>query len=288
MFNLNWCSLFLFLLFLNSYYPAFGQDNLDSIIIQNNVREVRILDNQNRIASLTKYDSLGNLTFRSWDDFTGQTSLKSSITKIYDEKGNNIKTIFTHSAYEEPEIWISQYDVNNNEISTKDINGNLIFEYFYDDLNFMVKKISYDDEELNTIRNIETIEKLENGKKIVSKITKDSIKFRINTTYLDDSGNVIRSDSYDGDVLNSSTIYTYDLSNKLIKTIYLSKYGSNYIYNLNGQLSKRQQFKIEEDADIPTNFEEYEYNDLGLIEKYRENIYSKNLKEYHYEYEFYK
>ncbi|SMC57187.1 hypothetical protein [Moheibacter sediminis] len=72
-------------IFFISFYSAFGQDNFDSIILRNNVKEVRISDSKNKVVSLTKYDSLGKLIYRLWDDFTGQNSLKSSIPKSYDK-----------------------------------------------------------------------------------------------------------------------------------------------------------------------------------------------------------
>lgn len=273
----------IFLTFLNF---VFSQTNSDSLIIKNKIKEVRIFDIDNNIACITKYDSLGKLTYNLMDNFTSQTSLKSSLTKIYNEKGNPIKTIFTHSSYSKPTIWINEFDDRNNKITTKDDLGNLVFEYFYDNSNFLVKKISYD-EETKQIRNIETIEKTNEGKTIISKITKDSIN-RINTKHLDNRGNIIKSDSYDGETLNSSIISSYDENNRISKIIYKSNYGSNYIYNTNNQLIKRQSFKITNDLEIFTNFEEFEYNELGLIHKYRENKYSKNLREYYYEYDFYK
>src|SRR5690606_35206333 len=161
----------IFLTFLNF---VFSQTNSDSLIIKNKIKEVRIFDIDNNIACITKYDSLGKLTYNLMDNFTSQTSLKSSLTKIYNEKGDPIKTIFTHSSYSKPTIWINEFDDRNNKITTKDDLGNLVFEYFYDNSNFLVKKISYD-EETKQIRNIETIEKTNEGKTIISKITKDSI-----------------------------------------------------------------------------------------------------------------
>ena len=75
----------------------------------------------------------------------------------------------------------------------------------------------------------------------------------------------------------------------MVKTTYYDGYGKKYSYNKNGQLTKIQGYKQELDKEVILNYEQFEYNELGLIEKYIEEKTKENLKsEYRYEYEFYK
>jgi hypothetical protein len=271
-------------LLLLTFSTFFCQSNNDSIIINNRIKEVRILDSENKLASITKYDLAGKLIFNSLDNFCGSTFLKTSITKFYDDNGKLIKTLSTHSSFEEPTIWIYEYDENGNKSVIKTQDGNLVFQFFYDNSNFLVKKLSYND---NSIRETTTFEKKDNDKKIVSKIVGDFIKNRINTTTLDENGNEIKIESYDGNKINFSCFSEYQ-NNKIIKTTYNSGYGNFYFYDSVGRLIKRQQFKIENGTEIFTNFEEFKYDNKGLIQFYSENIYlSEVTRQYKYQYDFY-
>ena len=262
------------------------QSNSDSIIRTNKVKEVRIVDSENKVASLTKYDSLGRMTFNALDNFGGATFLKTTLAKIYNDQGNNIQTISTHSSYpNERTVWFYEYDKNGNRTSIKTQDGNLVFQFVYDESNFLIKELSYDDD--NTIRQTKTFQREIVGKKIISKNSGSFIKNRTTTTYLDENGQEIKVESYDGDKINFSASSVYK-KNNLIRKMYNSGDGENYFYDSEGRLTKRQLFKTENGQEIPGSFEIFSYSSKGLIEKYVENIYAGNiLREYEYEYEFY-
>ena len=137
-------------------------------------------------------------------------------------------------------------------------------------------------EKENIISETTTYEKVDEGRKIIFKIIGDFIKNIVNTTYLDENGNNIKTESYDGNKINFASIATYH-KNWLMKTLYHSGYGSYYNYDSAGRLIKRQHFRIDNGVEIETDFEEFKYNSNGLIKRYRENIYSGgNIREYLY------
>jgi len=263
----------------------FSQNNVDSIIVKNHVKEVRILSQLSDTANLIRYNKQGKMTYNLLNNFGGSTFLKTSITWVYNDRNKVIKTISTHSSFPDSTVWVYEYDTKGNKISTKSIDGRLIFKYYYDDSNFLVKQLSYDDS--SKLEGTTTYEKVNNGKKIISTITGNFIKYRTNTTYFDDNGNNIRNESYDGAKINFSTESVFE-GNRLVKITYNSGYGSNYTYDAKGRLIKRSNFKIENDKERNTGFEEFTYNDKGLLIYYQENIYdSEKLRKYRYEYDFY-
>lgn len=142
------------------------QENLDSIITKCRVKEVKIFDEEKKLVSLTRYDTLGRMLHNEVDNFTGATSLKTSMTKIYDQNGNVLKTISTHSSYPYPTIWIYEYDTDGNNIAVKTEQGDYVFQYFYNDSKFLILKLAYDDDK--TIRQTISYQKLDNEKKSIS------------------------------------------------------------------------------------------------------------------------
>lgn len=263
----------------------FSQFNIDSIILKNKIKEVRILDFKNDTAAVTRYNAHGKMTYNLLDNFGGSTFLKTAISWIYNDKEQVIKTISTHSSFPDSTVWIYEFDAEGNRISTKTQEGKLVFKYYYDDSNFLIKQQSFDDS--SNIEQTTTYEKFDDGKKNVSRIVGNFIKDRTNTTYLDANGNNIKTESYDGDKINFSTISIFE-NNRIKKIIYNSGYGSNYVYDSKGRLTKRHNFKLENETEIVEGFEEFEYGDNSLLINYQENIYSSgNLRKYKYEYDFY-
>lgn len=265
----------------------FGQNNSDSLIISNRVKVVRVLNAYNDLVSNTEYDSIGRLIYRFNYDSIGFKPLKSTLTKIYDINGNNIISVLTHSNFNKPTIWRYQYDNNGNRIATIDEFGNYVFRYFYNKNGFKIKELAYNAQ--NEIRRKSTFEVLENGNKVVERTGNNSVYSRINTKTLDDNGNIIKSESLDGIKINS-LINNYYKNDKLIKTTYSGGYGKYYYYNKKSQLIKIISFKNEESKEVLNGYEEFIYNDLGLIIRYIEKkVSADNLKSiYHYEYDFYK
>ncbi|MBX3240810.1 MAG: hypothetical protein KIT80_23035 [Chitinophagaceae bacterium] len=266
-------------------YPLFSQNNPDSVIKRNHVKEVRILNLRNDISSIARYNTDGRITYNSLNDFAGATFLRTSSTRVNNEEGQTIKSISTHSSFPDSTIWIYQYDTNGNLISINTHEGKPVFKYYYDTSNFRIKEYLYNDS--NKIDQTTTFEKVDNGKKIVSRITGNFIKNRTNTTYLDNNGNTIKSESYDSDKINYSAESIYE-NNRLMKTIYNSGYGSKYTYDSKGRLLKRINFQLEDGREKNTGFEEFKYNKKGLLINYKENIYSPGgIRKYRYEYAFY-
>lgn len=277
--------LTLILIFIFSSYSLFSQTNGDSVIVHNHVKEVRILSQQDDTANIIKYNRNGKMTYNFLKDFGGSTFLKTSTTWIYDSSGKVIKTISHHSSFPDSTVWVYEYDTRGNKISTKTAAGKLIFNYYYDDSNFLIKQLSFDDS--SKVEETTTYEKVDNGKKVISTIVGNFIKNRTNTTYYDENGNNIKTESYDGAKINFATESVFE-GNKLVKSIYNSGYGSKYTYDSKGRILKRDNFKIENGTEINNFFEEFTYNDKGLIIKYQENIYnSGKLRKYRYEYDFY-
>lgn len=274
------------LFLLLSTYFASGQTNADSLIINNKVKAVKILDSKNKLVNEIRYDSVGKLIYRLDDDFAGYENLKSMLTKIYDVNGNNIISVLTHSNFNKPTVWRHQYDERSNKIATIDEVGNYVFRQFYDEDNFMTMKLSYD--ENNKIRRKSTFEKTNDGKKIVEKMGRDSISSRINTTTFDNNGNTIKSESLDGTNINSLINYFYK-DNRLVKITYHGGYGQNYFYNSKNQLIKTSSYKEGNNVEIPIDYQEFIYNEKGLIEIYKETKLSRenSLSEYRYEYDYY-
>lgn len=276
-------SLTLTLIF-NSY-SLFSQTNVDSIIVNNHVKEVRILSQHNDTANLITYSREGKMTYNLLNNFSGSTFLRTSTRWVYNDSGKVIKTIITHSSFPESTVWVYEYDKRGNRMSTKTTDGKLIFRYFYDDSNFLVKQLSFDDS--SKLEQTTTFEKVNNGKKVISKIMGNFIKNRTNITYFDDNGNNIKTESYDGANINFSTESVFE-GNRLVKIAYNSGYGSKYTYDSKGRLIKRSNFKIEYDKEKNNGFEEFIYNEKGLLINYAENIYySGKLRKYRYEYDFY-
>ncbi len=277
--------IFSFLLLLLTNL-TFSQTNADSLIISNRVKEVRIFDVNNKLVSKSQYDSIGRLIYRLHDDFAGFKSLKSTLTKIYNTNGNNIISVSTHSNFNKPTVWRYEYDNNGNKTSAIDEFGNYVYRYFYDDDGFMVKKLSFNNK--NNIRRISTYEQTDKGKKIIERIGKDSIFSRTNITTTDSNGNIIKRKSRDGQKINSLIDYVYENS-RLIKTTYHGGYGKKFYYNSKNQLIKIVGYKKEQNNEVPNGYEEFIYNELGLIEKYIETKWSNDnsKSEYRYEYDFY-
>lgn len=268
-----------------SSYSLFSQTNVDSIIVNNHVKEIRILSQHNDTANVIKYNKQGKMTYNLLNDFGGSTFLKTSITWLYDSSGKVIKTISTHSSFPDSTIWVYEYDTTGNKISTKTIDGRPVFLYFYDDSNFLIKQLSFDDS--SKVEQTTTYKKVDNCKKVISTIVGNFITNRKNTTYYDDNGNNIKTESYDGAKINFATESVFE-ENRLVKITYNSGYGSNYTYDSKGRLLKRGNFKIENGTETNNFFEEFTYNYKGLIINYQENIYnSGKLRKYRYEYDFY-
>ncbi len=246
-----------------------------------------MFDTNNKLVSESEYDSIGRLIYRLHDDFTGFKSLKSTLTKIYDNNGNNIISVLTHSNFNKPTVWRHKYDSYNNKTETLDEFGNYVFRYFYNENGFMIKKLSYNDK--NEIRRRSIFEKVNDGKTIVERMGNDSIFYRINTTTLDAKGNTIKSESLDGKKVNSLINHFYK-NNRLVKTTYHGGFGKNYFYNQSGQLKKIVGYKEEGSNEVSNGYEEFTYNELGLIKKYIETKWSRDnsKSEYRYEYDFYK
>lgn len=277
--------LFLTLTLILSSYYLFSQTNVDSIIVNNNIKKVLILTSQNDTADLIRYNKEGKKTYNLRNDFGGSTYLKTSTTWVYNDSGRVIETISTHSSFPNSTIWIYEYDTRGNRITTKTTDGKLIFRYYYDDSNFLVKQLSFGDS--NKLEQTTFYEKVNNGKKVISTIMGNFIRNRINTTYFDGNGNNIKTESYDEAKMNFSTESIFE-GNRLVKITYNSGYGSRYTYDSKGRLIKRINFKIENDKERNNDFEEFTYNDKGLLINYEENIYySGKLRKYRYEYDFY-
>lgn len=276
----------IFLIFIT--FNSFCQTNTDSIIVKNKVKEVRIFDSKDNLLSVSKYDLEGNLLFKSMDNFTSAVFLKTSETNTYNENGKLIKKISTHSSFKEPTICIKEYDKNQNLESIKDEKGNLIFQFFYDDLNFKNKEIMYSD---NKISQTTIIEKRDNGNEIISLINGDFLKNRKNISFFDKNKNEIKTESYNNEKLSFSSNSTYK-KNRITKIIYNetnSQSGNNYYYDSKNRLIKRELFDLENEKEINGNYEVFEYSENDLIKKYAENIYSLiGLKEYRFEYDYYK
>lgn len=274
---------FILILFITN--SIFSQNNSDSLIIKNKVKTVRIYDIMNKLVSSSEFDSLGKLVYRIQDDFGGYKTLKSTLTKIYDKNGYNIISVSTHSNFDKPTVWRHEYDINGNKTGTLDEFGNYVFKYFYDESGFKIKELAYNEE--YKIRRKSFFQKFDNGKKVVEKMGNDSIPTRINTTTYDEYGNMLKSESLDGSKVNSIIEYYYE-NNRLVKTTNYGGYGRKYFYNENGQLIKTQGYREELNKEVSLSYEQFEYNEFGLIEKYFEVKTNENLKsEYRYEYEFY-
>lgn len=268
-------------------HVVFSQKNANSAIISNKVKEVRIIDKNNKVVSISKYDNNGRLIFTSADNFTYAVFLKTSETISYNNDGKINKTISTHSSFEKPTIFINNYDSNGNLISIEDESGKLIFKYFYNDTNFKIKEQLYDDR--NKIEETITYEKSSDGKKVVQSIEGNFIKKRKNISFYDQNGNEIRSELYDNGILYFSTENIF-LNNRVVKETYKKKSGisgNNYYYDDQERLTKRELFNVENGKELIGNSESFEYFDNGLIKKYIENIYSiSELGEFKYEYDF--
>ncbi len=269
-------------------FNSFSQNNADSIIVKNKVKEVRIFDIKDNLVSLSKYDLKGNVLFKSMDNFASAVFLKTSETNDYNDNGKLIKKTSTHSSFKEPTIWIYEYDKNQNLSNIKDEKGNLIFQFFYDDSDFKNKEIMYSD---NKISQTTIFEKRNNGSEIISLINGDFLKNRKNISFFDENKNEIKTESYSNEKLRFSSNSTYT-NNRLTKIIYNetnSQSGNNYYYDSKNRLIKRELFDIENGKEINGNYEVFEYLENDLIKKYVENIYSlSGLNEYKYEYDYYK
>lgn len=264
---------------------AFCQLNNDSIILKNKVKEVREFNSKNKLISIAKYNEKGKLIFSSNEKLDG--SLKTSKTITYNEKGEATKIVSTHSSFSDPTTWLYEYDDKSNVTKIKDENGNLIFEFFYDNSGFKVKQILY---EKNEISEITTYESKDDGKRIIQNIKGNFIENRENISYFDDNKNEIKSESYDFGKLRFSCDFIYKDGNK-IKVLYHEKSGesgNNFLYDNKNRLQKRQLFDVENGEEILGASENFEYFENDLIKTYTENIYSIKGENSRFEYDFYK
>lgn len=250
-------------------YVLSAQRGTDSLMVKNHVKEIRILDSKNKVVSIDKFNVLGKKVYNALDDFGGSTFLKTSTTWFYNELGILSKTIMTHSSFPEPTVWLYKYDENGNQTEIKTEDDRIVFKFFYDSSGYRIKELAYADD--GNVRQTTTYEKAE--RKTISRITGDFIKNRTNTSFFDDDGNQIKSESYDGNKVNFATVSIYE-KDKLLKTTYDDGEGSNYKYDTKGRLTKRQNFKTEGGVEVLGNYEEFTYNEIDLIETYVENIYS--------------
>lgn len=277
-------TIFIFLLNVHCY----SQSNIDSIIKSNKVKEVRIYNIENQIVSLTKYNSKGLLEFTSSENFANSVFLKTSLTKIYNENNNLVKSINTHSSFSEPTIWFYEYDNRGNLSTIINEKNEIVFKYFYDKKSSKIKEVLYDN---NKISQTTIYKNLDNGLKQVEEIKGDFIENRENITYFDKNKNEIKTESFDNGKLTFQAISEYDANNIKIKTTVKGNEnvsGEIYTNNEKRQLIKRQLFEVNDGIEIKGSYETYDYFKNGLICFYSENIYlDSNLRKYWYEYEFY-
>lgn len=265
---------------------VFSQKNADSLIVKNKVKVVSIYDSANTLVSMSKFDDLGRLIYQLDDNFGSYKSLKATLTKTYDQKGNVMSTVFTHANYNHPRVWYYEYDTNGNKTGTLDEFGNYVFKYFYDESGFKIKEIAFNDE--NKVRRTSYYEKFDDGKKIVEKTGNIATPSRTNTTTYDTFGNIVSSESMDGTKVNAIIHFYYE-NNRLVKTTSYDGFGTNYFYNQNGQLTEIQMYRLEEKLEITITNKQFEYNRLGLIEKYIEVTSNEEVQsEYRYAYDFYR
>jgi len=263
---------------------AFCQINIESAIIENKVKEVRIFDSENNLVSVCKYNTNAKILFRSSENFASAMFLKTSETNIYNENNKVIETISTHSSFDKPTVWIKEYDGNQNLINIKDENGNMVFQYFYDQGKVKNKELMYED---NKVSQITTYEIFDDGKKSIELINGKFLKDRKNISFFDNNGNKIRTESYNSGKLQFSSNSIYK-KNRKVKIIYDGNYGENYYYDSKNRLIKRELFKKVKQKEIVDNYEMFEYYTNDLISKYIENIYSiAGISEYRYEYDFF-
>jgi hypothetical protein len=267
----------LLLFFITNF--VFAQTNADSIIINNKVREVRVVSAENNIACVSKYDRFGRLTYRLFDNFDGFPNLKSSIEWIYDSNGRKIKTISTHSSFTNPTIWIYEYDKKGNKLATKTVDGKPVFEYVYDDTGFLIKELAFDN---YGVRRTSIYEKADDGQIIEKIYGRKKTIGRINITSFNNRGNIIKHESYDGNKVNALTTYTYE-DNRCIQIKEYLGGGKNYTFNSQGQLIKAVQFQIANGMESKVKTEGFNYDGKGLLIKYID----KDSKVYRYEYDFY-
>lgn len=277
-------TIFISLLNLNCY----SQSNIDSIIKNNKVKEVRIYNVENQIVSLTKYNSKGLLEFTSSENFANSVFLKTSLTKIYNENNNLVKSINTHSSFSEPIIWFYEYDNRGNLSTIINEKNEIVFKYFYDKKSSKIKEVLYDN---NKISQTTIYRNLDNGLKQVEVIKGDFIENRENVTYFDKNKNELKTESFDNGKLTFQAISEYDANKIKIKTTVKDNEnvsGEIYTNNEKRQLIKRQLFEVNDGIEIKGSYETYDYFKNGLISFYSENIYlDSNLRKYWYEYEFY-
>lgn len=76
---------------------------------------------QNELSEISKFDENGRLIYNQKDNFSSATYLKTSRTFKYDNKGNILETIMTHSSFPEPTIMTNEYD------EKRKIDRNVIF-----------------------------------------------------------------------------------------------------------------------------------------------------------------
>lgn len=266
--------------------PCFSQSNDDSFILKNKVKEVRIYDSKNKLVSLTKYNSKGLLEFTCNDNFGGSTFLKTSLTKVYDEKGVLIKTIHNHSSFKEPTIWLYKYDSTGNLVAILNDKNKFVFKFYYSNKNFKTKDELYNEDKITETK---TYEYLEDSSIIIQNINGDFIKNRKNITYLDKNKNEIKNESFNNDELAFQILSEYK-NNRIIKKTFKENLPSEetYTYDRKNNLINRQIFKIADGKETKTTSENYKYFKNGLIKTYTEKIYlPTNITKYKYEYTFY-
>ncbi len=277
---------FIYFSILFNFYFANSQNNEESIILKNKVREQKVYDEKNELSEISKFDEFGKLIYNQKNNFSSSTYLKTSQTIKYDNNGKVLETIITHSSYPETTIMTNEYDEKNNLVKVYSESKKLLLKNYYDSKNQKIKEEMFG--ENDSINQITKYEYFDNDKKKVTKINGDFINDRTIIEYFDDQNRDIKSEAFNGNKIYFSTFNTY-VKDKLIKIIYDNgeyKYGNNFFYDTKGRLVKRVSFNIENGKEITTGFEKCKYSKKDLIVKYSENIHSSGSKIRKYRYEY--
>jgi hypothetical protein len=124
---------------------------------------------KDNLVQLSKCDLKGSVLFKSMDNFTLLYFKKYQNSFTYNENGELIKKISTHSSFEQT-IWIQEY--GKIKILGIKMKGNLIFQFFYDSSIYKNKRNNVFDNKISQTTIIEETDIMKQSISLINRFIK--------------------------------------------------------------------------------------------------------------------
>jgi hypothetical protein len=236
---------FVILLLSLIYTGVFAQENADSTIRKNKIKQVYIYEGK-RVAGTRMYDEDGRLTFEFSNNMYGTGF---STTKRGYEKGKLAWEKTKTSTVKDTTYTIFRYDEAGNLAQTENENeAKVLRAYDYDSLNRKVRALIFEGYEGVLY-----------------------IEFKY-----DEHGRLVEETALDKGVIKESiTRYFYDNENRLVKLD--RSFGKSvseetrYVYDKSGHVVQQTEYEISDGTENATRTFKYTYKENGLLSTWEDS-----------------